>query len=107
MKKSEKVLYNIHDIIKLTSFVDLHELEYFASNGDGIKMDDIDMYVGSDINDVTYQDLLCSLEIESNKDIYLGVSPLISRSRHVLYVNLVEPLLRLLLVPIVYALLDL
>jgi len=65
------------------------------------------MFVGSDVSEPTYQDLLCSLSIEPGKNTYLGVSKLLDMSKHVLYVNLVEPLLRLLLVPKGYALLHL
>ena len=65
------------------------------------------MTIGNDISAPTYRDLLCSLSIEPGQNTYLGVSKLLDMSKHVLYVNLVEPLLRLLLVPKGYALLHL
>lgn len=101
------MFYNIHDIIKIESFAELYELEYFkTANIPG----DIDLYIGDDVSEPTYEELLCSLWIDPGKEgenTYLGISKLIHWSRHVLYVNLVEPLLRLLLVPKGYALLHL
>jgi hypothetical protein len=99
--------YNIHDIIQLESFEEILELEYFKVEENNMKVDHTDICVGNNINHSTYKDLLCSLEIESDSDIYLGVSKLLAWSRHVLYVNLVEPLLRLYLVPKGYVLIHL
>lgn len=108
-KKDEKgVSYNIHDIIKLESFTELYELRYFKTDQ---RLNNLDMYVGDDVSETTYKELLCSLWIEPGtvpgENMYLGISNLINMSRHVLYVNLVEPLLRLLLIPKGYALLHL
>lgn len=109
MEKDEKsVSYNIHDIIKLESFTELYELRYFNV---GRHSDRPDMYIGDDISKQTYKELLCSIWIEpgteQGENMYLGISNLINMSRHVLYVNLVEPLLRLMLIPKGYALLHL
>ncbi len=100
--------YNIHDIIKIESFTDILELKYFKeANENGGNNSCVDMSIGNDVSNPTYQDLLCSLSIEPGRSTYLGVSKLLDKSKHVLYVNLVEPLLRLLLVPKGYALLHL
>jgi len=102
------MLYNVHDIIKLESFTEILELKYFRDTSSiDVDIDCVDMVIGNDVSEPTYQDLLCSLSIESGKNTYLGVSKLLDMSRHVLYVNLVEPLLRLLLVPKGYVLLHL
>lgn len=102
------MLYNIHDIVKIDSFTDILELKYFKDMSiNGASVDSVDMIIGNDVSNPTYQDLLCSLSIEPGKNTYLGVSKLLDSSKHVLYVNLVEPLLRLLLVPKGYALLHL
>jgi hypothetical protein len=100
--------YNIHDIIKIESFTEILELKYFKeANENGGNNNCVDMSIGNDVSDPTYSDILCSLSIEPGRNTYLGVSKLLESSKHVLYVNLVEPLLRLLLVPKGYALLHL
>lgn len=102
------MLYNIHDIIKIESFTEILELKFFKENE--IKNSDVnrvDMRIGSDVSNPTYEDLLCSLSIKPGQTTYLGVSKLLDMSKHVLYVNLVEPLFRLLLVPKGYVLLHL
>lgn len=103
------MLYNIHDIIKIASFTDILELKYFEDkSANKVDANNIDMFIMDKVSDSTYQELLCSLSIKINdKQVCLEVSPLLNKSRHVLYVNLVEPLLRLLLVPKGYALLHL
>lgn len=102
------MLYNIHDIIRIESFTEILELKFFKDeNMKDVDTTCMDMIVGNDVSDPTYKDLLCSLSIEPGKNTYLGVSKLLDASKHVLYVNLVEPLLRLLLVPKGYALLHL
>ena len=118
------MFYNIHDIVRIESFAEIYELKYFKTDkdlGDGGlgnlgnlgdlgnlgNLGNLDMKIGDDVSKPTYQDLLCSLSIEPDNTAYLGISKLIYWSRHVLYVNLVEPLLRLLLVPKGYALLHL
>lgn len=106
---SKTAFYDIHGIIKLKSFTQLYEMEYFRSSDHDVRLDDIDISVGSDVDNPVYKDLLCSLSIEldDNENIYMGISNLLEWSKHVLYVNLVEPLLRLSLVPKGYALLHL
>ncbi len=101
------MIYNIHDIVKIESFTEILELKYFKEETKDINIDNIDMSIGNDVSEPTYRDLLCSLSIEPGRNTYLGVSKLLDMSKHVLYVNLVEPLLRLLLVPKGYALLHL
>ncbi len=102
------MIYNIHDIVKIDSFTEILELKYFKDmSANEVDIGCVDMTIGNDVSEPTYQDLLCSLSIEPNKNTYLGVSKLLDMSKHVLYVNLVEPLLRLLLVPKGFALLHL
>jgi len=101
------MFYNIHNIISLKSFVGLYEMEYFKASDHDVKLDDIDIFIVDGVDNPIYHDLFCSLSIELGKNIYLGISKLLGWSRHVLYVNLVEPLLRLSLVPKGYALLHL
>ena len=98
------MFYNIHNIIKIKSDIEVFELEYFKTD---TELKDIDLIIGNDTSDVTYKDILCSLSIKTDNATYLGVSNLISSSKHVLYVNLVEPLIRLLLIPKGYVLLHL
>lgn len=100
------MIYNIHDIVKIESFTEILELKYFKDMSTK-EVDCVDMFIGNEVSNPTYQDLLCSLSIEPGKNTYLGVSKLLDMSKHVLYVNLVEPLLRLLLVPKGFALLHL
>ena len=102
------VIYNIHDIVKIESFTEILELKYFKDlNQEEIDKTGVDMIVGNDVSNPSYQDLLCSLSIEPGKNTHLEVSKLLDMSKHVLYVNLVEPLLRLILVTKGYALLHL
>ncbi len=105
------MIYNIHDIIRIESFTEILELKYFKEAGKNDHNEGnngcVDMCIGNDVSQPTYADLLCSLSIEPGRNTYLGVSKLLDISKHVLYVNLVEPLLRLLLVPKGYALLHL
>lgn len=102
------MIYNIHDIIKIESFTEILELKFFKdSDTKSVDTSNIDMIIGGDVSSPTYEDLLCSLSIKPGQSTYLGVSRLLDMSKHVLYVNLVEPLLRLLLVPKGYVLLHL
>lgn len=101
-KKVKNMFYNIHDIIKLESLDEICELEYFKTDDN---LNNIDLYVGNSPSDITYRDLLCSLSINLNGNSYLKASKLLWASRHVLYVNLVEPTLRLLLITKGYTLL--
>lgn len=99
------MFYNIHDIIRLESIDEICELEYFKSNHG---YNDVDLFVGnSPPSGATYRDVFCSLSINLSGNSYLKVSKLLWLSRHVLYVNLVEPILRLMLIPKGYALLHL
>lgn len=106
--KVVNMLYDIHNIVKIESFTEILELKYFRDmRTNDADVNGVDMFVGNEVSNPTYQDLLCSLSIEPGKNTYLGVSTLLDMSKHVLYVNLVEPLLRLLLVPKGFALLHL
>lgn len=98
------MFYNVHDIIKIESPEKIYELDYFKTDE---KLDNIDLVLGYDTSNAIYKDLLCSLSIEMGKNSYLGASELLYWSRHVLYVNLVEPLLRMMLIPKGYVLLHL
>jgi len=110
--------YNIHEIIKVQSDVILYELEYFKSN----EFSDWDLSIrtldslegglrltrkilqdkSTNSNRILYTEHLGSagaqFSIDFGQRIEVTVNKLISKSRHVLYVNLVEPLLRFLLI---------
>ena len=117
--------YNIHDIVKVKSEIPLFELEYFECK----KLDDPDMivkkmkknklglrfrrsiiddeYLSSNI--IMYSEHFGSMgsqfEIKFSHPIEISVNELIAKSRHVLYVNLIEPLMRFLMISKGYILL--
>ena len=113
--------YNIHDIVKVSSEVSLYELEFFACSSysgspdmvikvsDSIfpkhifkrRMSEEESSEGSVKIKYTEQTgkFGAQFEIEFiKKRANVTVNKLISNSRHVLYVNLVEPILRFLIV---------
>ena len=54
------MLYNVHDIIKLESFTEILELKYFRDTSSiDVDIDCVDMVIGNDVSEPTYQDLLC------------------------------------------------
>ncbi|HEX7817875.1 MAG TPA: hypothetical protein VF419_00720 [Nitrososphaeraceae archaeon] len=116
--------YNIHEIIKVQSEISLQELEYFASNE--FKDPDIILSVKSffgdaDMSKIRTKRKLIAKDFESGSSSYvikytehfgrsgaqfqinvdsnkvkILINELISKSKHVTYVNLVEPILRFL-----------
>lgn len=117
--------YKIHDIVKVQSEIPLFELEYFACD----KLDEPDMIIKrggkivsrfrlkrsliddeySSSNTIKYSEHLGPLgsqfKIKFSHPIEISVNYLIAKSRHVLYVNLVEPILRFMLISRGYILL--
>jgi dolichol-phosphate mannosyltransferase len=117
--------YNIHDIVKIQSEVPLYELEYFKC--DSIAGPDLLVRVSDavparfatrrriikprpwDSKYLAYFEHLGSLGAKFSIDfsdlIEINVNNLISKSRNVLYVNLVEPILRFVMISKGYILL--
>lgn len=117
--------YNIHDIIKVESDVILFELEYFTSK----KFDNSDLIIrtvdslqgglrftrkimedkSNNSHKILYTEHFGSagaqFSIDFGESIEVIINKLISKSKHVLYVNLVEPLLRFLFISRGYILL--
>ncbi len=119
--------YNIHDIIRVSSEVDLFELEYFRHNDSSIESD-MTVTISDSIVPMTamHRKILVDENPDSVKIRYtehfgtwgsqfainfkgkkteIFVNKMISKSRHVLYVNLVEPMLRFMLLSRGYILL--
>jgi dolichol-phosphate mannosyltransferase len=114
--------YNIHDIITVDSQEPLYELEYFRieklprqadlivnvksniGNNSGLfhmhrRMMDDNYATENKINYTEHFGPLGSqFSIDFSSPIVVTVNTLIARSRHVLYVNLVEPILRFLII---------
>jgi dolichol-phosphate mannosyltransferase len=114
--------YNIHDIITVDSQEPLYELEYFRieklpqqadlivnvrsniGNNSGLfhmhrRMMDYNYATENTINYTEHFGPLGSqFSIDFSSPIVVTVNALIARSRHVLYVNLVEPILRFLII---------
>lgn len=110
--------YNIHDIIRVESDVILYELEYFKSkefekSDLSIKTSDslkgglrftrkIIQDRSNNSHKILYTEHFGSagaqFSIEFGERIEVTINKLISNSKHVLYVNLVEPLLRFLFI---------
>jgi dolichol-phosphate mannosyltransferase len=106
--------YNIHDIIKVQSDVILYELEYFKSRefeNPELSIRTLDSLAGglrfsrkimedrsTNSHKILYTEHLGSagaqFSIEFGQRIEVTINKLISKSKHVLYVNIVEPLLR-------------
>lgn len=110
--------YNVHNIVKVKSDVLLYELEYFTSN----EFADADIVLkvkdsitsgihfkrtlipdpNPDYHKVKYSEHFGSLgaqfSIEFSDKINISINKLITASKHVVYVNLVEPILRFLLI---------
>ena len=117
--------YNLHDIIKVESDVILYELEYFASNefnNPNLRVRTVDSLQGgirfarkimedrsNNSHKILYTEHLGSagaqFSIDFGNRIEVVVNKMISKSKHVLYVNLVEPLLRFLFISRGYILL--
>ena len=117
--------YNIHDIIKVESDVILYELEYFTSkefNNPDLSIRTVDSLHGGlrftrkiiedkSINShkILYTEHFGSagaqFSIDFGNRTEVIINKLISKSKHVLYVNLVEPLLRFLFISRGYILL--
>jgi len=117
--------YSIHHIVKIKSEIPLFELEYFECK----KLDDPDMIVKKrkkiipgwrfrrsliddeylSSNKIKYSEHFGSMgsqfEIKFSHPIEISVNELIAKSRHVLYVNLIEPLMRFLMISKGYILL--
>jgi dolichol-phosphate mannosyltransferase len=114
--------YNIHDIIAVDSQEPLYELEYFRTEKLPRQADlivNVKNNIGNNsglfhahrrINDDSYATekkinytehfgpLGSQFSIDFSSPIVVTVNALIARSRHVLYVNLVEPILRFLII---------
>jgi dolichol-phosphate mannosyltransferase len=112
--------YNIHNIVKVESDVLLYELEYFRTpcvdrpdlsidvkevitSGMHFKNQLTVQHSQNQSYTLSYSEQFGSLGAEFEIDfidnlIYIHVNKLLAGSRHVLYVNLVEPLLRFLLI---------
>ena len=110
--------YNIHDIVKVKSEVSLYELEYFTSD----EFADADLVIkvkntipsglhfkrtlipdpNPKYHKVKYSEHFgrfgAQFSIEFTDKVSITVNKLITASRHVIYVNLVEPILRFLLI---------
>lgn len=117
--------YNIHDIIKVESDVILYELEYFTSkefDNSDLVVSTVDSLQGglrftrkiiedrsNNSHKILYTEHFGSAGAQFSIDfggrIEVTINKLISKSKHVLYVNLVEPLLRFLFVSRGYILL--
>lgn len=117
--------YNIHDIIKVKSDVILYELEYFTSqefNDPNLNIRTVDSLQGglrftrkiiedksNNSHKILYTEHFGSagaqFSIDFGKRTEVIINKLISKSKHVLYVNLVEPLLRFLFIARGYILL--
>lgn len=117
--------YNIHDIVRIKSEVLLHELEYFDS--EAFDDPDLTVTVSNSIpgnfsferhifrpqpwnpRHIVYVEHLGSFgakfSLNFSDIVEIAVNPLISKSRNVLYVNLVEPILRFIMVSKGYILL--
>jgi len=87
------MFYNIHNIVGIKSDIELYELGYFKAD----KINLVDIIVGKTDSNIVFKDLLSKVSINDGKAVKLGVNMLLKKSRHVLYVNLFEPLLRLVL----------
>ena len=114
-KKMQRVYYyNIHDIIQIRSMQRLPELTYFQTDRVLAKVD-INVSIDKGVNSYRQPDSICydeflgrhGFSIVINRDdnhTDIIASPLIGKSPHVLYPNVVEPTLRWLFVRKGYAL---
>jgi dolichol-phosphate mannosyltransferase len=100
-------VYDIHGILRIEAQVALPELEFFRSKTMDLPAD-IRIRTGTSRekapreNEIAYSDMLLGLgfwvRIKRAEQTEVTVSPLIARSPHVLYTNVVEPLMRWMLV---------
>ena len=99
-----KYAYNIHDIIRVRSMQKLPELGYFRV-GEQFEQADIDVYIDKEPTQFQQSDSISYKESAGNYGFSIVVnrmpavtnvyaSPLVGKSPHVLYTNVVEPLLR-------------
>jgi len=95
--------YNIHNIVTVKSEIGLKELAYFQKNN-ACETPDLMVYASVKGKSL-YQDAMSKISIHDCGEVRLEVSRWLKYSPHVLYVNLVEPLLRLILAGKGYALL--
>jgi hypothetical protein len=103
MHMSTQYYYNIHDVITVNSAVGLPELEPFLT-AQKISQPTIDVRIGKPqrkpqgSGSLFYTELFRSMgfeaEIDMGEQIKVIASPLLRLSPHVLYTNLVEPILR-------------
>jgi len=102
VKRAQTHTYSIHDIIRIRSTRRLPELEYFRTKRP-LEQVDIDVRVDAALksggaDDIGYRELAglgFGVDIDRRKDCtQVVVSPLVGSSPHVLYTNVVEPLLR-------------
>jgi len=96
--------YNIHSILQVRSMQRLPELEYFKTT-ESLEKPDIDVVIVSNpyayrtLDSIVYQEIggRYGFSVVINRSAELTkvyATPLISKSPHVLYTNVVEPLLR-------------
>ena len=96
--------YNVHDIVRVRSAKRLPELGYFKVDGPLANVD-IDVTVDRDLAAYRRPDSICYDEVlgpfgfsivinQRENSTHVAASPLVGMSPHVLYTNVVEPLLR-------------
>lgn len=95
--------YDIHGIIKVKSQALLPELAYFRTS-ETIEHPDIHLEVGKPPQQggqgglITYQESLknagFAISIQQGEQVEITVTPLVASSSHVLYTNVIEPVLR-------------
>lgn len=103
-KPAKLYYYNIHDIIRVRSMQKLPELSYFAVS-EPIENPEIDVRIDPNVEQyaadysITYDEILGPYgfsivinQLETHTQVI--ASPVIGQSPHVLYTNVVEPLLR-------------
>lgn len=105
MHMTNQYFYNIHDVITVASEGELPELEPFITT-ERIAQPTIDVRIGkptrknhdAGARHLFYTELLHTAgfeaEIEINDRVHVVASPLLRLSPHVLYTNLIEPILR-------------
>jgi dolichol-phosphate mannosyltransferase len=116
LPRARRHLYDIDGVIVIDSAVALPELAMFLTEGSGTAEPDLIVNVGrtgglgtrtrativGDVDHLLYREHLGSMfanfKIENGPPITVTASPLLARSPHVLYTNVVEALLRFLMV---------
>jgi len=103
-KKAFQFNYNIHDIVRIRSMQRLPELGYFQTS-ESLNQVDFEVRIDRNVADYKQDHSICYDELPGkfgfsiviNRDETLTevvATPTISRSPHVLYTNVIEPLLR-------------